>query len=402
VRERIVWSLTVLALVGATRGPVYRVRLEMGTVRGDPIDDTRIQLIWCGVYALVVIVAWPAWRMVWSGARDLVWPLVAFNGALALSWVWSIQRERTVEQVAMLALGTVAAVLSGASLSPRRLAWAVWFAMTSCVAGSVWAHVRDWHYTVDPKGNFVGWYFNRNALGPVAALAVLSSVLLLSSGARGRWAVGLSAVTSAVVWFRTGSLTPLVAVVGAVAVALGARLWARGDASTRRRLTWIGSALPFVIVLALVARATITSWFGRSGTFSGRTELWSELLESWWHRPWGGYGFMAVWFDDDLRSRLLERGRDLYEAHSGYLEVLIGAGVPGVLALGWLLWASVRGVTRAVTSGSWESQWWVSAVVFTLIMSFGETFIGANIAAWLVVLAVATQARFPTSARADR
>ena len=154
--------------------------------------------------------------------------------------------------------------------------------------------------------------------------------------------------------------------------------------------------MPVVVVGLVLARGTINSWFGRSASFSGRTELWAELLESWTQRPWGGFGFMAVWFDDDLRVRLLARGRDLYEAHSGYLEVLVGAGVLGALALAWLLWVLVRDVVRAVPSGTWSSQWWVAIVAFTLLMNTGETFIGANVAAWLAFVAVGVQAHVRT------
>ena len=395
VRERVIWSATVLALIGATRAPVYRVRLEMGSVPGDPIDDTRIQLIWCGLYVLVVVAAWPAWRKLWQQARAVAWSGAAFCAVLALSGVWSLRAERTLEQVGMLGLGMAAAVLAGASLSPRRLAWAAWTAMSVCVIGSVWAHVRDWNFTVDPKGNFVGWYFNRNALGPVAALAVLSAVLLVWRGVQGRRAVGVASmgVVSAAVWWRTGSLTPLVAVIGALLAVGFAGAWARGSADVRRRLRWVGVGVPIVLVVMVFARSTINAWFGRSATFSGRTELWSEILESWTRRPWGGYGFMAVWFDDDLRVRLLERGRDLYEAHSGYLEVLIGAGVLGAFALGWLLWVIVSGIVRSVPSGSWASQWWVATTAFTMLMNTGETFVGANIAAWLVMVAAGVQAR---------
>jgi O-antigen ligase len=376
----------------------------MGSVPGDPIDDTRIQLIWCGLYALVVVAAWPAWRAVWSGARRLVRASVAFVGVLALSGVWSLQRERTFEQVGLLALGMVALGFAAASMSARRLAWAVWTAMSICVAGSIWAHVRDWNYTVDPKGNFVGWYFNRNALGPVAALAVLSSAMLLWRGVRGWRAVGVGAVgvVAFAVWWRTGSLTPLVTVLGSVVSVVFAWAWARGDAGVRRRLRWGGAGVPVVLVLLVLARGSINSWFGRSATFSGRTELWAEVLESWSRRLWGGYGFMAVWFDDDLRVRLLERGRDLYEAHSGYLEVLIGAGVLGALALGWLLWVLVGGVTRTVPSGSWAAQWWVAMITFVMLMNTGETFIGANIAAWLVMVGVGVQAQVQAPVHVDR
>jgi len=233
---------------------------------------------------------------------------------------------------------------------------------------------------------------------------VLSSVMLVWRGVRGWRAVGVSAagVMSAVVWWRTGSLTPLVAVLGSLIAVAFAWAWARGEKEARRRLRRLGFSIPVVVAVLIMSRGTINSWFGRSATFSGRTELWAELFESWWHRPWGGYGFMAVWFDDELRVRLLERGRDLYEAHSGYLEVLIGAGVLGAFALGWLLWVLIGGVVRSVPAGSWASQWWVAMIAFVLLMNTGETFIGANIAAWLVMVGVGVQARVTVHEPADR
>ena len=393
------WVATVLALIGATRAPVYRVRLVMGTVAGDPIDDALIQLMWCGLYVLVVLAAWPAWRVLWDRARPLVRSGGAFVGALALSGVWSTRPERTFEQVVMLALGMTALTLSAASMSVRRLAWAVWAAMSTCVLGSVWAHLCDWRYTVDSKGNFVGWYFNRNSLGPVAALALLCSVMLPWHGVRGWRASGVVAmgVVSVAVWRLSGSLTPLVAFNGAIVVVVLVWAWARGSTTSRRRVRRAGGVVSCIVLLMVLARDMINSWFGRSASFSGRTDLWAEVLESWWRRPWGGHGFMAVWFDDDLRVRLLMRGRDLYEAHNGYLEVLVGAGLVGAVALAWLLWEIGRGVMRAALTGDWTGRWWVAMSMFVMLMNIGETFIGANIAAWLVLVAVGVQ----TYLRAD-
>jgi hypothetical protein len=67
-----------------------------------------------------------------------------------------------------------------------------------------------------------------------------------------------------------------------------------------------------------------------------------------------------------------------------------------------MLWVLVGGVVRAVPSGSWASQWWVAMVAFVLLMNTGETFIGANIAAWLVMVGVGVQARVTVPEPADR
>src|SRR5690606_17946346 len=69
-------------------------------------------------------------------------------------------------------------------------------------------------------------------------------------------------------------------------------------------------------------------------TFTGRTEIWDVVLDFVGDRPLHGWGFMAVWRKPAIIEELDTRyDREVYEAHSGYMEVLLGVGVVGLIAL---------------------------------------------------------------------
>jgi O-antigen ligase len=153
-----------------------------------------------------------------------------------------------------------------------------------------------------------------------------------------------------------------------------------------------------VVIVAVATRAWVTELLGRSPTFSGRTEIWAELIEAWQRRPIGGFGWMAVWFDPTLRAALVERRRDVYEAHSGYLEVLVGAGAVGAVALVAVIVVAVMGAVGRVRSSSSPGRdpialWCVMAMSFVLAANLGETYVGANLMVWSVFVMITAQSR---------
>jgi O-antigen ligase len=398
-------SVLLVAFVAVTKGPVYRLRVELAELSGDFIDDRWVQATFAVVYVALAAACWPAARRLW-GDRPLVLTQAAFVGLLALSTVWSFASRRTAEQVGLLALGTAAFLLAGARIAPLRLLGALWGAMQVGVVTSAVAATQEWRFAIDKNGDWAGIYFNRNSLGPVAALGVLTSVALArwwselpEDRPRRRW-VGV-VVTAAVavdlwVWWRSGSLTPAFSVLlGLLAAALVSLAATPG--AHRRVRSRIAAVLAVstgvVAVLAVAARAWFTDLLGRSTTFSGRTDIWDVVWSAVERRPVAGWGFMAVWFEPELRAGLAAVRRDVYEAHSGYLEVLVGAGVLGVVAL-----AAVLGVVlaRVADRARWRADaaglWFVAATTFVLAANLGETYIGANLLPWMLLTAISVQA----------
>lgn len=408
----------VLAVLAVTKGPVYRVRVQGGDLAPgtDFIDDRWVQATFLVIYAALIAVSWPAWPRLWRRAQGVVVAHGALVAVIAVSSLWSMATRRSAEQAVLLAAGTAAFLLAGARFSATRALGAVWGALQVGTVASLVAGALEWRFAVDRNGDLAGIYFNRNSLGAVAALGVLTSGMLGWVMVR-RWhrsgqyrhGVGVVVVVAAGVvdagaWARSGSLTPAFAVVVASSAAAlvfmatrpGPTLW------MRRRVAAVLSAMGVVIAVAAVAaRGWLTDVLGRSPTFSGRTEIWAEVVEAWQRKPWVGFGWMAVWFDPELRAGLVERRRDVFEAHSGYLEVLVGAGVIGAMALATVVVVVVAAVTGRVRSSTSPGHdpmalWCVMAVTFALAANLGETYVGANLVVWSVFVMVGAQSRMRT------
>ena len=154
----------------------------------------------------------------------------------------------------------------------------------------------------------------------------------------------------------------------------------------RRRLGWVAVGAGVFVVVAVLARGAMAEWIGRDSTFTGRTSTWGVVVDAWQRRPIGGFGFFAGWFDPEVRADLVRIDFNHWEAHNGYLEVLMGAGVIGALALGWLLVGVVRAVWRR-RDHEWAPTW-MALAVFALVSNIGETYIAANRLVWFVLVAV--------------
>jgi len=188
------------------------------------------------------------------------------------------------------------------------------------------------------------------------------------------------------VWSRSGSATAMIAAVSGVLAAAWMAAWQRGSSDVRRRVGWMAVGVGVFVVVAVLARGAMAEWIGRDSTFTGRTSTWGVVVDAWQRRPIGGFGFFAGWFDPEVRAGLARIGFNHWEAHNGYLEVLMGAGIVGVLVLAWLLVGVVRAVWRR-RDHEWAPTW-MALVVFALVSNVSETNIAANRLMWFVLVAV--------------
>lgn len=125
----------------------------------------------------------------------------------------------------------------------------------------------------------------------------------------------------------------------------------------RARLTTLGvlgvAAYVAFLLLGEVSgiKEYILNFLGRDDTLTGRTEVWSALLGL--HTdPMLGTGFMSLWDDVNLRSRLPEWVA--FSAHNGYLETYLSVGYVGVFFLAvMILAAAVKAKWSLVTDGDY-------------------------------------------------
>ena len=110
---------------------------------------------------------------------------------------------------------------------------------------------------------------------------------------------------------------------------------------------------------------------GRDMTFTGRTDVWRELLNL--HTdPVLGVGFMSIWDDERYQSQLPDWIAHS-SAHNGYLEEYIGGGWVGIFFLGVMLLGVALRVNKAL---KWDRDYSaVRLAIFSvfLIHNFSES-----------------------------
>ena len=90
---------------------------------------------------------------------------------------------------------------------------------------------------------------------------------------------------------------------------------------------------------------------GRDATFTGRTDIWRIVLDAIGQKPLLGFGYYAATVDF-MRPLLVGAiGQAAVDAHNGYLDVMLGTGIVGlVLLLFCISSVIVIGIGRVKTS----------------------------------------------------
>lgn len=398
-------AYAVALIFTLTQGPVYKIWRTAEFYTPVPITPT-----WQATFLAVQI---PALMLLSRRGlrRDFVTgPFLVLVGLLVwmmASTTWTnLSRYTSVDSVA-LAVTAAAGLYIGSRFSSRELVLIVWLAMQVGVIVSYLAVKQAWSESIDAEGNWTGIYFNRNSLGPVAMLGIITGcavvVALVRFGTlRYRIQLALLAATlvilDVVVYVRSGSSTSIAAALVAV---LACAVWViigRWHQVTGAPLIAIQRVVypSFVGLTLLIAwvgfryQTTIVGWFGKADFFNGRSALWHFSWTGFLERPIIGWGWRAAWSTPEFLKRdLWWTTAGASWSHNGFLEVLLGGGiVGGLLFAGYVLWAGQRSIETIVSIPS--ESWRVAMAMFVLVACTQEVFIIGNHFLWLLLVAVLT------------
>jgi len=144
----------------------------------------------------------------------------------------------------------------------------------------------------------------------------------------------------------------------------------------RRRVIALHALVLLLVSLVVSAMflgggASAAQALGRDPTFSGRTVIWSTLIQMT-PNPAVGAGFESFWLNERSREKLADAtgGQDLNEAHDGYLEVYLELGWLGVGLIALII---IDGYRQTIAAFRRDPRWGglliayvVSAIVYNL------------------------------------
>ena len=136
----------------------------------------------------------------------------------------------------------------------------------------------------------------------------------------------------------------------------------------------------FTVIAAIWAmqhQERVLTSLSRDSTFTGRTELWTVLLEKARVHPWLGYGYGAFWRGaTGMSGEVQEALHGWYpiHAHNGFLDIVLELGILGliifVLPLGIY---GYRVFAWAIVQRSPLSLWPLVYLLFFILSNLAES-----------------------------
>ena len=145
----------------------------------------------------------------------------------------------------------------------------------------------------------------------------------------------------------------------------------------------------FLLVVFSAAATVIVVWpdflftlLGKDVTLTGRTGIWSAVLDSIAKRPLFGYGYQAFWLGLEGESYrvILAVSWVLAQAQNGFLDVMLEMGVAGLvivlLIFGFAFRDGVVCLLRSRDDTHLRAvEWYLAIVILTLIYNLDESFL---------------------------
>ena len=392
-----------------TQGPVYSLwHASSLTVPAEASSARLLTFVTVQVPALLLL---GYRRLPRSSILGPVGLLGLFCGWMWLSTAWATFGQHTIIESTTLCVTFLTGVYLARSFSLLEQLILVVVAMQPGLLWSRYAIANSWSNSIDQNGNWVGIYFNRNSLAPVAMVSCLaaSALLWIVVMRRGKnWPVTLIVILIDVILFgvsmlvHTRSKTSIGGAVAFVAVWVFwtiARSFSRRNKLVQSRLKTVVYPV-FIIVFTLLSYMTVRMQevvlgvFGEVSEFNGRSAMWRYSWTGFLERPIMGWGWLSAWRTPQFMNRdLWWSFVDTGWSHSGIMDVLLGGGlIGGALFVAALLWGSFRHMDHVTTTLA--SQWTLAIMFFVLGATTQESFVIGNHFLWVLLVAAVSKGSY--------
>jgi O-antigen ligase len=326
--------------------------------------------------ALVIVIrARARWRL-----TGLPLPLLAFLALTVLSIIWSDYRQWTAAAAFLSIVTALGALSLAVTFTLPQLIRLLGHALRIILAASIlfelvvsifvrhpftpwWTdytgqtiHPAEyWSRDLLLKGDRIqGIMGNSDLLGFVALLGVIVFAIEFASRSMRRGWSGFWIVVALADIALTRSATVTVAAVVVAVAAVVLLLLRRAQTERARRTISLVSILVILagVAGAIVLRAPLLRALGKSGTLTGRTGIWGEVIRLASERPILGWGWISYWVPGlaPFNNPAFKHGGIRYlQAHDAWLDLWLQLGVIGVVVFAaFALSALVRSWMLAV------------------------------------------------------
>jgi O-antigen ligase len=392
----------VSALFALTQGPVYRLWSESGEYQ----QFIALPTVGHAYFATFVVVQLPALVLLsrrlsssfFSERRSQL--LVALMIWLGLSVTWSTFARQSLPEFVSLILTTSFGVYLTTCFSTEEFWKIVATAMSIGMSVSLFAIQRGWDSAVSTEDDhWIGIYYNRNSLAPVAGVALLAVVGMLCTQRTYKDFSGLFISTASIIvavgalltlWRAQSRTSPLALFVGLLALGTWMVMrWGAQHVFSRVRDFTAALSVAFMAVAAVVALRAVgglTTVSGETATFNSRGPLWSLSWSGFLEKPLQGWGWMAAW----RTLKFFQQGEwwtvwDSEWSHNGYHDLLLGGGVLAAVLFAGVVWCGMREIGSQASLREAVPRFLI--VAFVLTAATQESFFIGTHFLWALLIA---------------
>jgi exopolysaccharide production protein ExoQ len=242
-------------------------------------------------------------------------------------------------------------------------------------------------------GAWRGIFDHKNGLGRVMALGLITILWVRARGSqwiRAALIFGFVLCTVELVGSRSATAAGI-AVVGLTLVVL-LRSPRRGPAlAAIAGVSLVGAALLGAAVFGgAIDAGDLLAVLGRDESLTGRTEIWSSVMQAISDRPFFGFGYDVFWQHFAWYGQYIPPsiGWRPFHAHNGYLEAALDFGLSGLgIAIALLLSGATHAWRFAMKAAPEHSGWSLLVILYFVATNFTESVIGKyNSPDWIVLI----------------
>ncbi len=239
--------------------------------------------------------------------------------------------------------------------------------------------------TDEPYPGWHGFFLHKNAMSPYLIFA-LTTLLVWEKKKLSR-VLGFIAIMALMVGSQSGTG------IGASLFVVSFYIWVLLYRRSSNR--WSGGFLIASVALLFCAGITgaaavgqISESAGKGASFSGRTFIWSAVIDAIAQRPLLGYGYGGLFQrppSDTTREIWRNIGFEANHAHSGLLDLLLQLGVVGTVLFGGLFVSTLIGGLGVREEEQRMTDWILIVLSVQILISLSEpVFLGP----WLLVMMI--------------
>jgi exopolysaccharide production protein ExoQ len=374
----------IVSIIFYTGGPLP-VILTHGMGEGlvdltpDPTDYTNLQRLFFlhyGISFLLLAISWK--RSIYTSTKS--WTIWGLLTVAVLSFFWSSTPQVTSVRVfALVGNGLFGLYLASRYSIQEQLKLLGWSFSLIIVMSFLFAILIPFYGTMYAgvhMGSWRGIYVHKNVMGKVIGIGGLAFLVLAMNAKEKSWRYWIGLGFSFCLLILSRSSSSMINFLIAIAVT-----------PIYITLRWSYYLMVPTVIATTTLLGGLSMWLnqnagilldsiGKDPTLTGRTNIWPQVLEMIWAKPWLGYGYNGFWNDWNSPGATVWYAVSWTppNAHSGFLDLWLDVGLLGVIifAIGFCT-TLVNGLNWMRTDKGWLSLWTLLYLVYFVLGNLTES-----------------------------